>query len=163
VRHAVIDHRAYTRVSMQNLRTAACRWVTGKGRGDIAFNERANRGELGRKCARDAIDLIRGEPFAWSLCRKQHGAASNLLAQTDECRTQVCGNRRITISGHTKLARKECRAQFGQHAGNLAARWAVARRHRTAREGGIGSGQFTTKCSSISTHRVMPFASKRPS
>ena len=148
---------------MQNLRTAACRWVTSKGRGDIAFNERANSGELGRKCARDTIDLIRGEPLARSLCRKQHGAASNLLAQTDECRAQVCGNRRITISGHTKLARKERRAQFGQHASNLTTRWAVARRHRTASKGGIGSGQFTTKCSSINAHSVMPFASKRPS
>jgi hypothetical protein len=33
----------------------------------------------------------------------------------------MCGNRRLTIGGNAELARKECRAKFGQHAGNLAA------------------------------------------
>jgi hypothetical protein len=51
---------------------------------------------------------------------------------------------RLAIGGNTELARKECCTKFGQHAGDLAARWSVARRHRTAREGGIGSGQRTT-------------------
>jgi hypothetical protein len=33
----------------------------------------------------------------------------------------MCGNRRFTIGGNSELARKECRAKFGQHARNLAA------------------------------------------
>jgi hypothetical protein len=69
----------------------------------------------------DAIDLIRGEPLTWSLGGEQHSAASNLFAQASECCGEMRGNRRLTISGNAELARKECRAKFGQHARNLAA------------------------------------------
>jgi hypothetical protein len=51
---------------------------------------------------------------------------------------------RLAIGGNAELAWEECGTQLGQHARDLAARWSVARRHRTAREGGIGSGQRTT-------------------
>jgi hypothetical protein len=93
---------------------------------------------------RDAINLIRCEPFTWSLGGEQHRAASDLLAQAGERRGEMRGHCRITIGRNAEFARKECRTKFGQHAGNLATRWAVARRHRATREGGIGSGKRAT-------------------
>jgi hypothetical protein len=126
---------------MQDLGTAASRWVTRKGRGDIPFNQRTNRGELGRKCVRHAIDLICSEPLARSLGGEEHGAASDLLAQSGKRRGEMCGHCHIAIGRNAELAWKECRAKFSQHAGNLATRWSVARRHRTTREGSVGGGQ----------------------
>jgi len=67
------------------------------------------------------------------------------------------------IGGDAELAWKECRTQLGQHACDLATRWAVARRHRATREGSVGSGQRTTKFVHLRTHRAMPLASKSPS
>jgi hypothetical protein len=148
---------------MQNLRAAACCWVSRKRCGDIAFNQRANRGKLGRECARDAIDLIRGEPLTRPLGGKQHRASSDLLAQTGERRGEMCGHCHIAIGRNAELAWKECRAKFSQHAGNLATRWAVARRHRATRKGGIGGGECATKFVHLRTHRAMPLASKSPS
>ena len=75
----------------------------------------------------------------------------------------MCGNRRLTIGRNAELAWKECRAKFSQHAGNLATRWAVARRHRATRKGGIGGGECATKFVHLRTHRAMPLASKSPS
>jgi hypothetical protein len=163
VRHAVVNHGAHARVAMQDLGTAARRRIARKRRGDIPLNQCANSGQLGCERVRDTIDLIRGEPLTWSLGGEQYGAASNLFAQAGKGRGEMCGNRRLTIGGNAELARKECGTKFGQHASNLTTRWAVARRHRTASKGSIGSGQFTTKCSSINAHSVMPFASKSPS
>jgi len=126
---------------MQDLGTAAGRWVSRKGRGDIPLNQRANSGELSSERARHAIDLIWSESLTWSLGSKQHGAASDLLAQSGECRRKVCGNRRLTICGNAEFTRKERRTKLGQHAGDLTTRWSVACRHRTTREGSVGGGQ----------------------
>jgi hypothetical protein len=106
---------------MQDLGTAAGRWVSRKGCGNIPLNQRANSGELGSERVRHAINLIWSESLTWSLGGEQHGAASDLFAQAGKCRGEVCGNRRLTIGGNAELARKECRTKFGQHAGNLAA------------------------------------------
>ena len=73
------------------------------------------------------------------------------------------GHCRIAIGGDAELAWKERRTQLGQHAGNLATRWAVARRHRATRKGGIGGGECATKFVHLRTHRAMPLASKSPS
>ena len=86
VRHAVIDHRAYARVAMQDLGTAAGRRVSRKRRGDIPLDQRANGGELGGERVHDAINLIWSEPLTWSLSGEEHGAASDLLAQSGERR-----------------------------------------------------------------------------
>ena len=129
---------------MQDLGAAACRWVSRKCRGDIPLDQRANGGELGRERVRDAIDLIRGEPLAWSLGGKQYGAASDLLAQSGERRRKVCGHRRLAIGGYAELSRKERRTKLSQHAGDLAARWPVACRHRTTRKGSVSGGECAT-------------------
>jgi hypothetical protein len=129
---------------MQDLGTAASRWVTRKGRGDIPLNQRTNSGEFGSERTRHAVDLIWSESFTWSLGGKQHGAASDLLAQPGERRRKVCGYRRLTICGNAEFSRKERRTKLGQHAGDLTARWAVACRHRTTREGSVGGGQRAT-------------------
>jgi hypothetical protein len=144
MRHAVIDHRAYARVAMQDLGTAAGRRISSKGRSDIPLDQRANSGELGSECVHDAIDLIWSEPLARSLGSKQHGAAPDLLAQSSERRRKVCGYRRLTIGSNAEFTRKERRTQLGQHAGDLSARWSVACRHRTTREGSVGGGQCAT-------------------
>jgi hypothetical protein len=126
---------------MQDLGTATSRWVTRKGRGDIPLNQRANSGEFGSERTRHAIDLICSEPLARSLGGEEHGAASDLLAQSGKRRRKVCSYRRPTICGNAEFTRKERRTKLGQHAGDLAARWSVARRHRTTREGSVGGGQ----------------------
>ena len=56
----------------------------------------------------------------------------------------MCGYRRLTIGRNAKLSRKECGTKLGQHASDLTARWAVARRHRTTREGSVDGGQCAT-------------------
>jgi hypothetical protein len=56
----------------------------------------------------------------------------------------VCGYRRLTIGSNAKLTWKECGTKFREHAGDFATRWAVACRHRTAREGSVGGGQCAT-------------------
>jgi hypothetical protein len=148
---------------MQDFRTATCRWISRKRRGDVPFNQCANGRELGSERVRDAIDLIRGEPLTRPLGGKQHGASSDLLAQTGERRGEMCGHCHIAIGRNAELAWKECRAKFSQHAGNLATRWAVARRHRATRKGGIGGGECATQFRCVRTHRAMPLASKSPS
>jgi len=56
----------------------------------------------------------------------------------------VCRYRRLTIGRNAEFTREERRTQLGQHAGDLTARWSVACRHRTAREGSVGGGQCAT-------------------
>ena len=129
---------------MQDLGTAPGRWVSRKGRGDIPFNQRANSGERGGERVRHTIDLIWSEPLARSLGSKQHDAASDLLAQSGERRRKVCRYRRLTIRGNAEFTRKERRTKLGQHAGDLTPGWAVARRHRTTREGSVSGGQCAT-------------------
>ena len=73
------------------------------------------------------------------------------------------GHRRLTISSNAEFTRKERGTKLSQHAGNLPARWPVACRHRTAREGSVSGGQRTTKFVHLRTHRAMPLASKSPS
>jgi hypothetical protein len=109
------------------------------------------------------IDLIRGEPLAWSLCGEQHRTPSNLLAQSCKCRRKVRRHCPLAIGSNAELARKEGRTKFGQHAGDLAARWSVARRHRATRKSSVGGGQRPTDFGRVSTHRAMPLASKSPS
>jgi hypothetical protein len=129
---------------MQDLGTAAGRWVSRKRRSDISLNQRANRRKLGSERVRHAVDLIWSEPLAWSLGSKQHGAASDLLTQSGERHREMCGYRRLTIGRNAEFTWEERRTKLGQHAGDLTARWAVARRHRTTREGGVGGGQCAT-------------------
>jgi hypothetical protein len=129
---------------MQDLGTAAGRRVSRKGCGNIPLNQRANSGELGSERVRHAINLIWSESLTWSLGGEEHAAASDLLAQSGERRCKVCGNRRLAICGNAEFTRKERRTKLGQHAGDLTARWAVACRHRTTREGSVGGGQRAT-------------------